>query len=410
MIKARAKHRIRPQLRIGLNSGAAVVGIVESGPNAGVTVLGDTVNVAARLQAQAAPNTVCMSEATHRAVQGMVDASFSGEHLLKGKSEPQKAYKLDAIRQGAARFDAAISRGLGAFVGRERELEILERGFAKAEIQLQVFDIMAEPGMGKSRLLYEFRQRDEFRQRVGKEQAYFLSGSCSPDGQQTPFLPFIEAVRGSFRVSAGESERIIAQKLEFGLMTLGLHSARNHGLLLHLLGLRARDETLTGLDGVLLGLRTRELLQQILEARCRLSPVVMVVEDLHWVDGSSEQVLSKIIASDVTLRLLLLTSRRPEYTPPWLDHPAVARTPLGPLRTDEVRRLVQARLEIESLPEALAQQVIEKADGNPLFAEEIAAVLIERGLVRTRDALNFEKGAVAVSLPSTIQNFVDGAC
>jgi hypothetical protein len=288
-------------LRIGLNSGAAVVGIIESGPNAGVTVLGDTVNVAARLQAQAAPNTVCMSEATHRAVQGMVDASFSGEHRLKGKSEPQKVYKLDAIRHGAARFDAAISRGLGAFVGRERELEILERGFAKAEIQLQIFDIMAEPGMGKSRLLHEFRQR------VGEEQAYFLSGSCSPDGQQTPFLPFIEVVRGSFRLSAGESEQSIAQKLEFGLMTLGLHSARNHGLLLHLLGIRAPDDTLTGLDGVLLGLRTRELLQQMVEARCRLSPVVMVVEDLHWIDGASEQVLSKIIGSDVTLRLLLLT-------------------------------------------------------------------------------------------------------
>jgi class 3 adenylate cyclase/tetratricopeptide (TPR) repeat protein len=395
-----ATYSIRPQLRIGLNSGAAVVGIVESGPNAGVTVLGDTVNVAARLQAQAAPDTVRMSEATHRAVQGMVDASFCGEHQLRGKSQPQKVYKLDAIRHGAARFDAAISRGLGAFVGRERELGILERGFAKAEVQLQVFDIMAEPGMGKSRLLYEFRQR------IGKERAYFLSGSCSLDGQQTPFLPFIEVVRGSFRVSAGESEPSIAQKLQLGLTTLDLHSARNHGLLLHLLGLPAPDDSLTGLDGVLLGLRTRELLQQMLEARCRLSPVVMVVEDLHWIDSASEQVLSKIIASNVTLRLLLLTSRRPEYTPPWLDHPVVIQTPLGPLGTEEVRRLVQARLEIDSLPEALAQQVVEKADGNPLFAEEIAAVLIERGLLRTKDATNFEKEAVAVSLPSTIQNLL----
>ena len=192
------KHGVRPQLRIGLNTGAAVVGRVQDGADAGVTVLGDTVNFAARLQALAAPSSVFMSEATHRLVQGMVEASFAGEHAIKGKSEPQKAYRLDAIRQGATRFEAAVSRGLSAFVGRERELEVLERALAEARSQLRVIDLAAEPGMGKSRLLHEFRQR------IGKERAFVLSGSCSPDGQQTPFLPFIEVVRGSFRVSAGE--------------------------------------------------------------------------------------------------------------------------------------------------------------------------------------------------------------
>jgi class 3 adenylate cyclase len=127
-----AKHGLRPQLRIGLNTGPAVVGQVEGGADAAVTVLGDTVNFTSRLQSLAEPDSVFMSEATHRSVQGMVEATFTGEHTIKGKSEPQKAYRLDTVRQGATRFEAAVSRGLGAFIGRERELEMLERGLAEA--------------------------------------------------------------------------------------------------------------------------------------------------------------------------------------------------------------------------------------------------------------------------------------
>ena len=228
-----AKHGVRPQLRIGINTGLAVVGQVQGGASAGVTVLGDTVNVAARLQAAAEPEAVVMSEAMHRLVQGLVDASFAGEHQFKGKTEPQKVYRLDAIRRGATRFGVAVGRGLGAYVGRERELDVVERGLAEARGQLHVIDVMAEPGMGKSRLLHEFRQR------VGKAQAFILSGSCSPDGQQTPFLPFIEVVRSSFQVSAGEAEKEVARKLEMGLTVLGLHCPENLGLLLNLLGVNS---------------------------------------------------------------------------------------------------------------------------------------------------------------------------
>ena len=395
-----AKHGVRPQLRIGINTGLAVVGQVEGG-DAAVTVLGDTVNFAARLQSLAEPGSICMSEATHRLVQGMVDATFVGEHAIKGKSEPQKAYRLDAVRHGATRFEAAISRGLSAFVGRERELEVLDRALIEASSQLQVVDLVAEPGMGKSRLLHEFRQR------IGKERAFVLSGSCSPDGQQTAFLPFIEVVRGSFRVDAGEPEKEVAQKLETGLTALGLHSLRNLGLLLHLFGLKVPEGALTGLDGLLIGLHTRELLQQLLEARCRLSPVVMVIEDLHWIDSVSAELLGKIIDSESKLRLLILTTRRPEYAPPWLDRTAVTKVRVEPLPAGHIRRLVQGRLGVEALPEALARQVTEKAEGNPLFAEEIVSFLTERGMLRVATGkLEFDANEVAAALPGTVQSLL----
>jgi AAA ATPase domain len=255
--------------------------------------------------------------------------------------------------------------------------------------------------MGKSRLVHEFRQR------LGKERAFVLSGYCSPDGQQTPFLPFIEVVRGSFRVSRGEPEEDVAQKLEIGLTVVGLHSIRNLGLLLHLLGLKVPDGALTGLDGVLIGLRTRELLQQLLEARCRLSSVVLVIEDLHWIDSVSEEVLGKIVENVGKLRLLIVHTRRPEYEPAWLGNGAVTKLPLKPLPAGDIRRLVQARLGVAALPEALAQQVTEKAEGNPLFAEEIVSYLADRGLLRVdAGTLEFDASTVAATLPASVQSLL----
>ena len=228
-----------------------------------------------------------------------------------------------------------------------------------------------------------------------------------PTVEQTPFLPFIEVVRGSFRISAGEAENDIAQKLETGLTALGLHSSRNLGLLLHLLGLKVPDGALTGLDGVLIGLRTRELLQQLLEARCRISPVVMVIEDLHWIDSVSEELLGKIVDSEAKLRLLLLTTRRPEYAPPWLDRAVVTKLLLEPLPMGDIRRLIRARLGVEALPEPLAWQVAEKAEGNPLFAEEIVSFLSERGIVRTATGkLDFDATVLATALPTSVQSLL----
>jgi class 3 adenylate cyclase len=396
-----AKHGVRPQLRIGINTGLAVVGPVQGGASAGVTVLGDTVNVAARLQAMAEPGTVVMSEAMHRQAQGLVEASFSGEHQFKGKTEPQKVYRLVSITERATRFGAAIGRGLSAYVGRERELDVLERALAEARSRLRVIDIMAEPGMGKSRLLHEFRQR------LGLEQAFILTGNCSSDGQQTPFLPFIEVVRGSFQVSAGEAENDVAHKLEMGLTVLGLNSPQNLGLLLNLMGLKSPRGSLTGLDGLLIGLRTRDLLQTLLEARCRLSPVVLLIEDLHWIDSVSQEVLGMIIDGETSLRLLLIHTRRPEFAPPWLDRSIVTKLHLEPLPNGDVRRLVHARLGVEVLPGALVRLVMEKADGNALFAEEIVSFLTERGMLRVQAGKEeLDAQAVAAALPASLQSLL----
>jgi class 3 adenylate cyclase/tetratricopeptide (TPR) repeat protein len=396
-----AKHGVRPQVRIGLNTGPAVVGSVQSGANAGVTVLGDTVNVAARFQALAEPGSACMTESTYRLVQGMVEAAFVGEHLIKGKSELQTGYRLDAIRHGAARFDAALSRGLTTYVGRDRELETLERRLAETSTGIKLIDIAGEPGIGKSRLLHEFRQR------IGESSAFILSGSCSPENQQTPFLPFIEVVRGSFRVTAGEDQAAVARKLDDDLKVLGLASAQNLGLLLNLLGLKAPEGLLQGLDGALIGFRTRDLIRQLLRARCRLSRGVIAIEDLHWIDSASEELLGEIVASAEPLPLMIVHTRRPEYHPPWSEQPNVSHVPLEPLSARETARIVEARFGGDKLPEELRRLVAGKAEGNALFAEELVSFLLERSFVR-REAggLVFDAATVASALPASVQSLL----
>jgi class 3 adenylate cyclase/tetratricopeptide (TPR) repeat protein len=395
-----AKYGVRPEIRIGLNSGLAVVTQIrgDSGP---ATALGDTVNLASRLQALAEPGAIYLTEATHRLVQGLVQTSFAGEFAVKGKAERQKVYRLQAVRLGATRFDAAVGRGLSAYVGRERELDILDVARAQARGQTRVIDIVAESGMGKSRLLYEFQARTD------TTQTPVLKGSCTPDGHRTPFLPFIDVVRDAFQVNADEAEAEIARKLEFGLNTLGHATAENHGLLLNLLGLKAPKGALAGLDGMLIGLRTRDLLQSLLKVRSRISPLVLLLEDVHWADSVSKEVLAKLIEGETELALLVLHTRRPEYEPPWRNNPNVTTLPLDPLPEGDITRLIQVRLGAEVLPAGLVGHVTEKAGGNALFAEEILSFLAEKDVLRIKNGIvEFDDAAVLAALPASVQSLL----
>jgi class 3 adenylate cyclase/tetratricopeptide (TPR) repeat protein len=394
-------HGMRPQLRISVNTGLAVVGRVDGEDGGGATALGDAINLAARLQTVAQPTTIVLSEATHRLVEGMVQSHFVGMREIKGKSEPQRVFQLNALRAGAVRFDAVLSRGLTTYIGRDRELETLERLLAEARSELRVIDVSGEPGIGKSRLLYEFHQR------LAKTKAFVLAGSCAPDAQQTPFLPFIEVVRGSFRVAVGEAEAAVTRKLEDGLKILGMASSRNLGLLLNLLGLKPSEGSLVGLDGTLIGLKTRDLLQQLLAERCRVSPVLMMLEDLHWIDSASEELLGKIIETGGRLALTILYTHRPEYQPPWREQRSVSALVLEPLSGAETARMVRARLGVDRLPQELARLIAEKAEGNALFAEEIVSFLLEQNLIRREPGtIDFDAAALASALPASVQSLL----
>ena len=266
---------------------------------------------------------------------------------------------------------------------------------------VQIVDIVGEPGIGKTRLLHEFRAH------AAQRRVWMLAGLCAPDGQQTPFSVFIDIVRSDFRVALGDEAATVESKLGEGLRGFGLSSEQNLGLLLNLLGREAPKGALSGLDGVLIGIRTRDLLVRIVRARSRQAPLILLLEDIHWLDSASEALLGNLVAIDETLPLLILHTRRPTYAPPWAGSARVIRLALDPLSARETFRLAQARLGVDQLPEALGALIAAKAEGNALFAEEIVSFLLERGVVtRTAAGITFDRSAVTTTLPHSIQSIL----
>jgi len=394
-IEAEVGHR--PLLRVSLTTGPVVLGAVDSGESTGVTAHGDIVNLAARLQAEAAPGTVVMSEAMLRQVEGMVEAEPAGVFHFKGKSEQQPVHRLIAIKDHATRFDAAVARGLTSYIGRTSEMAVLEAQLKHLN-SVRVVDIVGDPGIGKSRLLYEFALRH------ASDSVLMLRGNCSADGHETPFLPFIEVLRNWFSLSSGEPETAILGKLEEGLKCLNCWSQQNLALLLNLLGLKAPGDALADLDGTLIGARTRDLLLRLIEEQSRRRIVVLMLEDLHWIDSASGDLLLQMVDREPASPLVILHTRRPEYAPAWAGRPGVIELPMAPLSSSETLRIAQFRFGVDDLPEPLAQVIVEKAEGNALFTEEIASFLIERGTVRvTPLGLGFDPRQIARALPASVQ-------
>ncbi len=391
---------VRPIMRAGVSSGFSVMAAVE-GDGAPLTAIGDTVNLAARLQALASAGGTLICETTQHLVQWVADTAFEGEREIKGKSQRQRVWRLASLRHGTRRFDVSLGRGLSSFVGRDEELSILQAVLRKAATSLQLADIVAEPGLGKTRLLFEFQARP------GAENILLRTGNCTADARNTPFLPFIEIIRSLLALNPEDGPKIIAHKLDHGLQALGLHSAENLGILMNLLGLEPPEASLVGLDGVLIGLRTRDLVPKLLKAHCRNALLVLIFEDTHWIDRASEEILAGLVKSSAQPNLLIISTHRPEYLPPWRDDPNVTRIALKPLSSQSITMLLQSRLGTVPLPEAVTQQVADRAAGNPLFGEEILSFLIERGALRLgEDSADFLGMPTEETLPLTLQGLL----
>lgn len=394
-----AKHGVTPRFRVGLNAGPVVLGNMGDGARIEFRAVGDTVNLAARLQSLAEPGTVLLSDEVHRLVDGYVKDTDLGERSVKGKAEPVRVYRLDAVRTGVSRFQRALQRGLTALVGREPELERMVAAWAATRAGgCRAICLSGEAGLGKSRLVYELRER------CTREQAFVLSAHCAPNGRSTPFLPFVELVRSAFRISADQDQATVAARLKRGLEVLGADSAQNVEYLLNLLGFAVGGDAFSKENAEVVGIRTRDLLLLLIEERCRASEVLLVIEDLQWVDSASEALLVRLL--DEGKRLLLICTYRPPYAPPWANAANAEVIRLEPLSTANTEALLRARLGSDDLPRALTQLVIDKAEGNPLFAEEIAQVLSERGAIRQSDAGLAFDAAAAGALPASLENML----
>lgn len=398
--KLQAQYGVRPVMRVGISSGVAVMAAVQ-GDDPAVSAVGTVVNLASRVQALAAGGQTLICDATRRQVEWQTDLSFEGEHAIKGVGRPQKLWRLLSVRAGTTRFDASVARGLSTLVGREAELAQLTEALGRVGQGRQLVDLVGEPGIGKSRLVFEFTHAATA---IG---VMVMAGECAADGTNVPFLPFLRVVRDAFGLHTEDEPAEIAEKLDAGLKSWDMWSLQNLGLMLNLLGLKVPDGALGGLDGVLIGLRTRDLLPRLLRAQTRLRPVVLLIEDVHWIDSMSKDLLMQLVAEADQPNLMILTTHRPEFVLPYAGMSGLTTVALRPLDAADIRALVQSRLGVTALPEQLIAQLTERAGGNPLFGEEILSLLLQQGALHVEaGAVRFEDRLGESGLPVGVQNLL----
>jgi len=396
--------RIKPEytlrIRVGIATGDVIIGSPGGAGSASEQAsVGKAVHLAARLREHAEPNTIVVCETTHGLAGRLFAFADLGKAKLKGFADPVSAWRvLDKASHGSRFEHFRLAQGLSPFVGRGAELATLNTHIPAPGSGVLFIDVVGEPGIGKSRLLHEFK--------TSLPDGHVLAGNCSPDGRHTALLPFIDIVRASCGLSVGEDKNRVREKVSGALACIGQDTERNVDLILNLLGLKPSTSVLGELDEALIGLKTRELLLQMLQLRSRMSPLILLLEDLHWIDSTSADLLHRM-AAQPNLPLLVVTSRRPEYRPPWLSRSNLIEGPLSRLSPPETRRIVLNGLGNLAHADLVAAMVAETAEGNPLFAEEIALLVASGKALPTGTESDGPPATLPEKIKSLLQSRVD---
>jgi len=390
------------KMRIGLNTGLVVVGRIGDDLTMEYTAMGDTVNLASRMESAAEPGTIQVSESTCHMTEGYFDFKPLGEIEVKGKKEPVKAYQLIGVGQARTRLGVSEMRGLTPFVGRQKELEHIKDCYAQAkEGQGQVVGIVGEPGVGKSRLLLEFIRS------LPREEYTYLEGECIQYGSSISYLPFLEILRAYFGFTEGEQEFLIKSKLEQGIARL---DEKLRGILppLHdILSLKLENKEYLKLEPQQRREQAFEALRAILVRESQNKPLVLAIDGLQWIDKTSEEFLTYLIGGLASTHILLVLLYRPEYTPLW-----VSKTYCSQVRTDQLppgmsSDLVRAILGGEEVAPALRTLILDRATGNPLFMEELTHSLLENGSIKKKDhQYVLSRKPSEIQVPETIQGII----
>jgi class 3 adenylate cyclase/tetratricopeptide (TPR) repeat protein len=396
------RHAVECRFRVGLNTGPVVVGKISDNLDMDYTALGDAVNLAARMEQLAEPGTVHLSENTYRAVQDYFECETLGALTVKGKAEPVVAYRAVRARPVRTRFEAAVERGLTPFVGRDQELAALRGCLEQAKRgQGQVMFVSGEAGVGKSRLLLEFRRS------ILDEAVTWLEGQCISYGNRIPYLPMIDILKSNFGVQEGDNDAPIARKVDED--TAHWHEAARATVpyLKYLLNIDPGDPAVLTMDplerraGVFDGLRALVLQ----ESQQRL--LVLVVEDLQWIDEKSQEALVVLVDVIASASVLLILTYRPDYAHSLGERTYYGRVALGNLPSEESAAMAERVLQVAILPQQLQQLITSKAEGNPLYIEEVTRSLVEAGALRkTNGSYSLEQSAEQIRVPDTIQEVI----
>ena len=359
-------------MRLGLNTGQVVVGRIGDDLRMDYTAQGETVNLAARLQAVAQPGSVLASALTRELVAGHFDTEPAGPFALKGFAAPVPAFVV-CSRRRRARFQVTVERGLSPLAGRERELACLTEAFDRARAgQAQAVSLVGDAGSGKSRLAWELRGA------VEAGGAACLYAQCAPHADALPYAVVGQLLRASLGIEDGESEPVQLAKVDAGARALDAAEAWALPYLKHLLALPAPELDADGLDPAQRRNRLTEAVRAFALAGPARRAVLITVEDLQWIDRQSEELIAAIVQALPGRCVMVLATHRPGHAPAWQGSALHRRLEVGPLAPAQTLALAGALLADWPHAGAAAEAVALRAGGNPLFVEELVRYLRTR--------------------------------
>ncbi len=390
------------EIRVGVNSGAAVVRSIRTGENqVEYTPIGHAVSLAARLQALAATGAIAVGHATQQIGDGYFQFKALGPHQVKGVKEPVEIFEVEGRGPLRTRLQASARRGLVRLVGRDTELAELRRLYETARKgRGQIVAAVGEAGVGKSRLFLEFKP-------FLQESALVLEGYCEAHTRDTAYAALTDMLADYLGFEASDDQQRRREKLLGRIFALDRSLEDLLPYLYPLLGIDADSNSdLSQMDSQLRERRTREAVRRLLLRQSTDRPLVLKIEDLHWIDRDTEQFLNLLVEGIAAARILLMVNYRPEYSHSWGRRSYYTQLRIGPLEAEQVSRMLDTMIGSDPALAQVRQLVVEKSEGTPLYIEELIYALFDRGVLVRDGGVRLAHPLESVSLPATLHGIL----
>jgi predicted ATPase len=377
-----------------------VVRTIETGGHTEYTPVGHVTNLAARMQTAAPPGSIAASEATQRLCEGYFEFRSLGPTAVKGLNAPVEVYEVVRVGPLRTHFQLAAQRGLTRFVGREREMAAMAAALEQARAgHGQIVAAVGEAGAGKSRLMYEFKTAIPDGCKV--LEAYSVS-----HGKASSWLPVLELLKSYFELAHEDNDSRRSARVEAKVGGLDPALVETLPYILSLLGVAGAGAQLVVMDGRIRRERTLDALKRIVIRESLKQPLVVIFEDLHWIDAETQELLDLLVDSVASARILILVNYRPEYHHAWGNRTSYTQLRLDPLGGQIADEMLLALLGGDASLQSLKRLIIDRTQGNPFFMEEIVRALVEQGVLVGNGATRLTKPLTEIRIPPTVHGIL----